>query len=214
MMDDASETLEVLQAENAGLRARLSILLEQAERNHEVMCRHQQFDLAIVGSSGFPDLVRTIFRVLPIISELDAVTLTLIDVDADIRTVMEKLGVDFALFPDLLFAQDADELFFPHDGAGVPTPILGRYEQAADSFGRAVALAPDFAPAHYNHGIALGALERHALRPQHDLVRGAGHGLTQASHVISAEVPFRFQRHAKRAIQRAHRALQPGMRDQ
>ncbi|HEU4851545.1 MAG TPA: sensor domain-containing diguanylate cyclase [Telluria sp.] len=130
-MDDASETLEVLQAENASLRARLSNLLEQAERNHEIMCRHQQFDLAIVGSSGFPDLVGTIFRVLPIISELDAVTLTLIDVDADIRTVMEKLGVDFALFPDLLFAQDADELFFPHDGTGLPTPILGHYDQAA-----------------------------------------------------------------------------------
>ncbi|MFD2365484.1 DUF484 family protein [Pseudoduganella sp. GCM10020061] len=131
MTDDTSVALDSLQAENASLRARMAYLVEQAERNHEIMCRHQQFDLAIVGSSGFPELIGTIFRVLPVISELDAVTLTLVDVDADIRTVMEKLGVDLALFPDLLFAQDADGLRFPHDGAHSPKPIMGRFEHAA-----------------------------------------------------------------------------------
>lgn len=132
MMEDASfMELEALRAENATLRARMAHLLEQAERNHDIMCRHQHFDLAIVGSSGFPDLIGTIFRVLPVISELDVVTLTLVDVDADIRTVMEKLGLDFSLFPDLLFVNDAEELSFPHDGAHSPKPILGRYSSQA-----------------------------------------------------------------------------------
>ena len=131
MTEHASKELEALHAENARMRARMSQMVEQAERNHDIMRRHQQFDLAIVGSSGFPELVGTIFRVLPIISELDAVTLTLVDVDADIRTVMEKLGVDFTLFPDLLFAGDAGELRFPLDGAHNPRPVLGSFEHAA-----------------------------------------------------------------------------------
>jgi len=70
---------------------------------------HRLFQLAghgleIVGATSFPELVGSIFRSLPAISELDAVTLSLIDEDADIHTVMEKLGVDFADFPDLVFA--------------------------------------------------------------------------------------------------------------
>nr|AIA18077.1 diguanylate cyclase (GGDEF) domain [uncultured bacterium] len=131
MTDEASVALDTVQAENASLRARLAQLVGLAERNHEIMCRHQQFDLAIVSASGFPELVGTIFRLLPVISELDAVTLTLVDVDADIRTVMEKLGVDFSLFPDLLFARDADELRFPHDGAHSPAPVLGSFDHVA-----------------------------------------------------------------------------------
>jgi uncharacterized protein YigA (DUF484 family) len=63
----------------------MAYLLEQAERNHSIMTRHQAFDLEIVGASNFPELIGTIFRVLPVISELDSVTLTLIDEDADIR---------------------------------------------------------------------------------------------------------------------------------
>src|SRR4051812_18118213 len=83
-----------LMTENEALRARMAYLLEQAERNHEIMCRHQAFDLEIVGSSTFPELIGTIFRTLPVISELDIVTLSLIDEEADIHTVMHKLGVN------------------------------------------------------------------------------------------------------------------------
>jgi two-component system cell cycle response regulator len=65
-----------LAAENQALRARMAYLLEQAERNHSIMTRHQAFDLEIVGAGNFPELIGTIFRVLPVISELDSVTLT------------------------------------------------------------------------------------------------------------------------------------------
>jgi two-component system cell cycle response regulator len=117
-------------AENEALRARISYVLEQARRNHDIMCRHQAFDLEIVGASTFTELVGTIFRLLPIISELDTVTLSLVDTDADIYTVMHKLGVDFEALPDLLFCEHAVELGFDsYDGERL-RPRLGPYTRA------------------------------------------------------------------------------------
>jgi two-component system, cell cycle response regulator len=121
-----------LAAENQALRARMAYLLEQAERNHAIMCRHQAFDLEIVGAATFPELVGTIFRTLPVISELESVTLTLIDEDADIRTVMGKLGVVFADFPQLVFVEQIDELGFDLGrrtaSTPPPRPQLGMYD--------------------------------------------------------------------------------------
>jgi two-component system cell cycle response regulator len=99
-------------AENEALRARMAYVMEQARRNHEIMCRHQAFDLEIVGAATFQELVGTIFRMLPIVSGLDTVTLSLVDTDADIYTVMHKLGVDFDALPDLLFCEHAATLGF------------------------------------------------------------------------------------------------------
>jgi diguanylate cyclase (GGDEF)-like protein len=122
-----------LAAENRALRARMAYLLEQAERNHSIMTRHQAFDLDIVGASNFPELIGTIFRVLPVISELDSVTLTLVDEDADIRTVMLKLDVVFEDFPDLIFVETLDELGFDLGRrsayAPTPKPLLGMYDK-------------------------------------------------------------------------------------
>jgi diguanylate cyclase (GGDEF)-like protein len=142
---DHAEQLHDLAAENRALRARMAYLLEQAERNHSIMTRHQAFDLEIVGASNFPELVGTIFRVLPVISELDSVTLTLIDEDADIRTVMLKLDVVFEDFPDLIFVETLDELGFDlgRRTAYTPTPkpLLGMYDKLrhADTFPKAPA---------------------------------------------------------------------------
>ncbi|WP_426191851.1 DUF484 family protein [Massilia sp. DWR3-1-1] len=120
-----------LEAENESLRARLAYLIEQAELNHSIMCRHQAFDLEIVGAGTFPELIGTIFRSLPAISSLDMVTLTLVDKDADIHTVMDKLGVDFAAFPELMFIDSEHALgFMPARRdvpAGAPKPQLGPY---------------------------------------------------------------------------------------
>lgn len=116
-----------LMAENETLRARMAYLLEQAQRNHEIMCRHQAFDLQIVGAGSFPELVSTIFRTLPVISDLDIVTLSLIDEEADIYTVMHKLGMDFELFPNLMFCEHAVELGFDLSGERRPRPQLGPY---------------------------------------------------------------------------------------
>ncbi len=125
------ELADVL-AENQALRSRMAYLLEQAERNHSIMMRHQAFDLDIVGAATFQELVGRIFRNLPIISDLEAVTLTLIDEDADIHTVMGKLGVNFAEFPDLLFAASIEALGLDlgerTEDARPPKPVLGMYD--------------------------------------------------------------------------------------
>jgi len=126
-----------LEAENQALRARMAFLLEQAERNHDIMCRHQAFDLEIVSASTFPELIGTIFRTLPVISDLDGVTLSLLDEDDDIVLVMEKLGVDFSAFPQLLFVHAVAELGFAPpapvaegEAALPPMPLLGAFDSA------------------------------------------------------------------------------------
>ena len=108
----ADETLliETLHAENRMLRDQMSYLLAQTAYNHEVMCRHQAFDLEIVGAGSFPQLITSIFQTLPTISGLDMVTLTLLDQDSDIHTVMRNLGVDFDEFPQLVFVDSSAEL--------------------------------------------------------------------------------------------------------
>lgn len=102
--------IETLHAENRMLRDQMSYLLAQTSYNHEVMCRHQAFDLEIVGASSFPQLITSIFQTLPSISGLDIVTLTLLDQDADIHTVMRNLGVDFDEFPQLIFVENVADL--------------------------------------------------------------------------------------------------------
>jgi diguanylate cyclase (GGDEF)-like protein len=122
-MHEGAATRELM-AENEALRARMAYLIEEAERNHAIMSRHQAFDLEIVGAASFPQLVGTIFRMLPEISDLDIVTLTLVDPGADIYMVMDKLGVDFTTFPNLMWTEDGDEL-----PLGEPArPVLGRFD--------------------------------------------------------------------------------------
>lgn len=124
-----------LVAENESLRARMAYLLEQAERNHEIMCRHQAFDLDLVACDSFPSLVGTIFSRLGVVCELEIVTLSLVDEGDDIRTVMHKLGADFAEFPHLLFVENSAALgFVPSRNelfTGPPKPLLGPYHTAA-----------------------------------------------------------------------------------
>ncbi|MBB5605901.1 MULTISPECIES: diguanylate cyclase [unclassified Janthinobacterium] len=156
--DEATQQrLANLDAENQTLQARLAFLLEQVERNHDIMCRHQAFDLEIVSASTFPELIGTIFRTLPVISDLDGVTLSLLDEEDDILLVMEKLGVDFSIFPQLQFVHEPAELGFAPpapvlegEPALPPLPLLGVFDTAlhgkrfpgADVPLRSVALVP------------------------------------------------------------------------
>ncbi len=126
MHEPDAQTRELM-LENETLRSRMAYLLEQAERNHSIMTRHQAFDLQIVGAGSFQELVSTIFGTLPIISELDTVTLSLVDPEADIYTVMHKLGVDYEQLPNLLFCEQAEELGFKAPEGRRPRPVLGPY---------------------------------------------------------------------------------------
>jgi len=130
-MQEAGASTRELQDEIESLRASMAYMMEQAERNHAIMCRHQAFDLEIVGSDSFPSLVSTIFRSLPVISDLDIVTLSLVDEGEDIRTVMDKLGVNFADYPHLVFVESIMALGFVPSRSealtGPPRPLLGPY---------------------------------------------------------------------------------------
>ena len=71
------------------------------------------------------------------ISDLDGVTLSLLDEDDDIVLVMEKLGVDFSAFPQLLFVHAVAELGFAApkpvaegEAALPPSPLLGAFDAA------------------------------------------------------------------------------------
>jgi diguanylate cyclase (GGDEF)-like protein len=130
-MHERGASVRELIAENEALRRQLSSLLDQAESNHAIMMRHQAFDLEIVGAADFPELVGAIFRLLPIVSDLDIVTLSLVDTGADIYTVMHKLGVDFEAFPNLMFYESAEELGYEIKAGALPKPRLGLYHPVA-----------------------------------------------------------------------------------
>jgi diguanylate cyclase (GGDEF)-like protein len=140
-MHERGASVRELIAENEALRRQLSSLIDQAEGNHAIMMRHQAFDLEIVGAASFQELVATIFRQLPLVSNLDIVSLSLVDSGADIYTVMHKLGVDFESLPNLLFHEDAEALGHDLSGGQPPKPCMGLYDPARH--GMAFPQAPD-----------------------------------------------------------------------
>ncbi|MES2935353.1 MAG: DUF484 family protein [Pseudomonadota bacterium] len=121
-----------LLAENQILRARLAELVEQAARNHQIMQRHQSFDLEIIGAGNFTGLISSIFYTLPDISELDIVTLALLDQGGDIHHVMGNLGVDFDEYPQLIFVDKEESLGNFHAPAHGPSnkPVMGLFQES------------------------------------------------------------------------------------
>ena len=98
------------QSENLQLREQLALLIEQARRNEDILRRHQEFDLTFISASGFRELIESIFAALSAPSELDVVTLAMLDSRYEIRRILQDLNIDLSEFPNLLFFQDADEL--------------------------------------------------------------------------------------------------------
>jgi len=103
-----------LTTENSQLRSQLKLLLEQARRNQQIMQRYQEFDLKFIGSNTFQELIDSVFDTLTEASELDVVTLSLIDPDAEIRRILTNLRIDVSDYPNLLFIeQSVDEIAYP-----------------------------------------------------------------------------------------------------
>jgi len=98
------------QSENLQLREQLALLIEQVRRNEDILRRHQEFDLTFISASGFRELIESIFAALSAPSELDVVTLAMLDSRYEIRRILQDLNIDLSEFPNLLFFQDADEL--------------------------------------------------------------------------------------------------------
>jgi two-component system, cell cycle response regulator len=130
-----------LRAENQALQARIAALLQQAEHNHAMLGRHQAFDLELIAAGSFIELLDSIFHTLPIVSDLDAVTLSLLDEGDDILTVMERLGADLSAVPELLLVHAREQL--PAAPGAAPKPRLGRFDAARH--GAAFPAAPELA---------------------------------------------------------------------
>ncbi len=94
-----------LVSENSQLRSQLELLLEQAHRNQQIMQRYQAFDLKFIGANTFQELIDSVFDTLTEASELDVVTLALIDPDAEIRRILTDLRIDVSDYPNLIFIE-------------------------------------------------------------------------------------------------------------
>ncbi|HEY8099733.1 MAG TPA: DUF484 family protein [Burkholderiaceae bacterium] len=116
-----------LAEENRQLREDLLLLLEQARRNEEIMRRHQEFDLKFISAGSFRELIDSIFKTLKESSELDVVTLSLLDPGYDIRRILIDLNIKLSEFPNLLFLQEEEELSELHEH--LQKTILGHYDQ-------------------------------------------------------------------------------------
>jgi two-component system cell cycle response regulator len=114
-----------LDSENSKLRTQLKHLLEQAHRNQQIMQRYQEFDLKFISSNTFQELIDSVFDTLTEASELDIVTLSLIDPDAEIRRILTDLRIDVSDYPNLIFLEQndgVDEVTHP-----ARKPALGPY---------------------------------------------------------------------------------------
>ncbi len=111
----------VLINDNQQLRAELHDFLEHARVNQQIMQRHQAFDLRLIGSSEFRDLIETISRMMPTTFQLEAVTLTLIDHDFYIRHILHDLQIRLDEYPNLLFQVE------PNPSTPMDKPSLGPY---------------------------------------------------------------------------------------
>ncbi|SNS20199.1 diguanylate cyclase (GGDEF) domain-containing protein [Noviherbaspirillum humi] len=134
------------------VRRQLESLIEQARRNQEIMRRHQQLDIAFISAAGFLDLARSLFELLPASSELDVVTLFMLDADYGIRRMLADLHIDAARLPHLIFIDDESEL--GEISVELDRPLLGAYK--AELHGR---LFPEPAPAPAS--VAIMPLLRH-----------------------------------------------------
>ncbi|HJV87964.1 MAG TPA: DUF484 family protein [Noviherbaspirillum sp.] len=113
--------------ENLHLRKQLSQLLHQAQQNQQILQRHQEIDLQLIGADSFLELIDTIFHAFAGSSGLDVVTLALLDPDYAIRRILVELNVHLSKLPQLLFMHDESE--FGELSAQLDDPFLGSYSE-------------------------------------------------------------------------------------
>lgn len=144
-MNSVVDTKALLE-ENQQLHAELQDLLEQARINQQIMQRHQAFDLRLIGSSEFRDLIETVSLLMPNTFSLEIVTLTLIDYDFDIRRILHDLQIGLDEYPNLLFQIEGDA------PPALEKPTLGPYQPTLHKL-----LFPNYRPA----SVAILPLRRH-----------------------------------------------------
>jgi diguanylate cyclase (GGDEF)-like protein len=121
-----AQSLENLRVENHALRTQLDDILELAHRNQSILARHQSFELKIIGASHFKELISYIFSELANTSDLDIVTLALVDPRQDLQQMLNDLRIDLQEFPGLLFVRHEHEL--QTKALLSYKPLLGKYQ--------------------------------------------------------------------------------------
>ena len=117
-----------MQSELQLVRAQLNDLIVEARHNQEILQRHQNLDLQLIGSQSFRELIRHIFVTLADMCELDQVTLCLLNSQHNLQEMLADLNIDRDEFPFLLFAQN--ELDLRHDGKPLRKSVVGPYDAA------------------------------------------------------------------------------------
>ncbi|MBY0570466.1 MAG: sensor domain-containing diguanylate cyclase [Burkholderiaceae bacterium] len=121
-----AQSLENLRVENHALRSQLDDILELAHRNQSILARHQSFELKIIGASHFKELISYIFSELANTSDLDIVTLALVDPRQNLQQMLNDLRIDLQEFPGLLFVRHEHEL--QTKALLSYKPLLGKYQ--------------------------------------------------------------------------------------
>jgi len=114
------------------LQRRIAVLVDQGRENDRRMRRFQETELRIIGAGGFRELVEALLIHHRRLFNLDAVSLTLVDPEYELRRALESARIEPSEFPDLMFLQDDLKLAALYGSA--PRPILGRLDPARHAF--------------------------------------------------------------------------------
>jgi len=123
---DVNQELLALRADNQALRQQLGDLIEQAQRNQQIMVRHHSFDLVLIGASSLRELIENVFNTLAEMSELDCVTLALLDRQGSLQKILTELKITKEEFPALVLIPNDQGLRL--DGNYLRKPALGEYQ--------------------------------------------------------------------------------------
>ena len=109
------------------VRTQLNELLIEANHNQEILYRHQELDLKLIGSHSFRELIDHILNTLSDTCRLNQVTLCLLDQHDELKTMLADLKIDSLEFSRLAFVATNTELY--QQVAPLKTAILGKYQE-------------------------------------------------------------------------------------
>lgn len=127
-MTSAVDTNKLL-AENKQLHAQIQDLLHHARSNQQILQRHQAFDLRLISSYDFRELIDTLSHAMPDAFSLETVTLALIDEGYQIRRILVDLEIDLETLPNLVFLESDTDLLSETSNTPFPaTTTLGLFQ--------------------------------------------------------------------------------------
>ena len=129
-MTSAVDT-DKLRTENQQLHRQLQELLLHARDNQQILQRHQAFDLRLISSYDFRELIETVSLAMPEAFSLQTVTLALVDEGNHIRDILEDLELDLDAFPNLIFLGSSNDALCDSSQQAFPaTTTLGTFNPA------------------------------------------------------------------------------------